>query len=210
MLRAYIKRLFRAPHYRNSTDTSFVGSYLPVKHAAQYVLHSATTRFAASQQLSPWLVVRVSVLLKRLITRLAVVLLVTLCPALAANAQVNVDNDLISFARWKSNESDSQFASDTPLYTLNQTGGIPCVPFKIGQTTKTLSLETQLNSRNCQIGEGTGTGNKADWDQMLIPRYTSCTMVSKSSCSGSVQYNFSLALRGTLYVNPRSMHSLME
>ena len=44
----------------------------------------------------------------------------------------------------------------------------------------------------------------------MVPRYTSWTMVSKSSCSGSVQYSFNLAFSGTLYVNPRSMHSSME
>src|SRR5690606_27763263 len=41
----------------------------------------------------------------------------------------------------------------------------------------------------------------------IVPKYTSCTIVSKSSCSGSVQYNFNLAFNGTLYVNPLSIHS---
>ena len=32
----------------------------------------------------------------------------------------------------------------------------------------------------------------------IVPKYTSWTIVSKSSCSGSVQYNFNLAFKGTL------------
>src|SRR6478735_10409791 len=41
----------------------------------------------------------------------------------------------------------------------------------------------------------------------MLPRNTSCSMVSKSSLSSSLQVNLSFALRGTEKVNPRSMHS---
>jgi hypothetical protein len=106
-----------------------------------------------------------------------------LCPALIAQAQVNVDNDLISFARWK-DRGDGYQSSDS-LYTLIQTGGFACKNFNIGKTTETLSLETQLNSRNCQIGEGTGTGNTSDWDQML-----KLTWETKEACLANTQLLF--------------------
>ena len=67
--------------------------------------------------------------------------------AMPVLAQVNMDEDLVSFARWKWGDGEQ---SQDPLYTLTQTGGFACKNFQIGQTTKTLSLETQLSSRNCQ------------------------------------------------------------
>ena len=79
MLRAFSKRLFRALHPQNSNANSFVGSCLPAKHAVQSFLKAAATLSAVSQQLSLWLV-GVPKILKRLITRLAVVLVVTVCP----------------------------------------------------------------------------------------------------------------------------------
>jgi len=162
------ERRFRGLNSQNSTATTLVGSCLPEGHAAQYFLKAATTLCAASHPPSLRLggpASRFPVLPKRLITRLAVVLLVTLCPAPIAQADVNVDNDLISFARWK--DRGDGYQSLDPLYNLNQTGGIKCVPFTVGKTTKTLHLADSLTTSHCQIGEGTGTGNKADWDQML-------------------------------------------
>ncbi|MDA0650311.1 MAG: hypothetical protein O2876_04890 [Proteobacteria bacterium] len=165
MLRASTEHPFRGFNSQQLSATRSVGRCLPQEHAAQYFLNafSAASHPLTLRPSGP--AARVPALLKRLITQLAVVLGVMLCPALVAQADVN--DDLISFARWKSNESDSQFASNTPLYTLNQTGGIKCVPFEVGKTTKTLHLADSLTTSHCQIGEGTGTGNKADWDQML-------------------------------------------
>ena len=182
MLRARTEHPFRGLNSQHQTAIHLLGSCLPAKRIAQSFLKAAATFSAASQQLSLWLV-GVPKILKRFITRLAVVLVVTLCPALIAQADVNVDNDLISFARWK--DRGDGYQSLDPLYTLTQTGGIKCVPFEIGKTTKTLSLETQLTTRNCQIGEGTGTGNKGDWDQML-----KLTWKTKEACEANTQLLF--------------------
>ncbi|MDG2441663.1 MAG: BspA family leucine-rich repeat surface protein, partial [Luminiphilus sp.] len=183
MLRVRTEHPFRGLNSQHPTATRLVGSCLPKEHAAQYFLNafSAATHPPSLRLGGP--AARIPALLKRLITRLASVLVVTLCPALIAQAQVNVDDDLISFARWKKGGDGSQ--SLDPLYTLTQTGGFACKNFNIGQTTKTLSLETQLNSRNCQIGEGTGTGNKSDWDQML-----KLTWKTKEACLANTQLLF--------------------
>ena len=102
MLRARFERRLGGMNCLRPITTNPMGSCLPAKPAAQTFLKAVATLSAASEQLLPWRVARVPVLLKNLITRLAVVLVVTLCPALFAQAQVNVDNDLISFKRWKS------------------------------------------------------------------------------------------------------------
>src|SRR5882672_7726629 len=44
----------------------------------------------------------------------------------------------------------------------------------------------------------------------ILPRKTSCSIVSKSSLSSSLQVRRNLALSGTENVNPRSMHSSTE
>ena len=74
MLRAYIKRLFRALHSQNS-------------NAMQYFLKATATLSAASQPVSPWLLARVPVIPKSLITRLVGVFAVTLGSALVTPAQ---------------------------------------------------------------------------------------------------------------------------
>ena len=195
MLLSCSKRLIRALHSQNSTATSFVGSYLPAKHAAQALLKVAATLCAVSQQVSPWLVVRFPVLLKRFITRLAVVLLVTLCPALVAQAQVNVVTDLISFARSKSENSAQSLQ---PLYTLVSAGNLTCVNFEVGKQTKSLTFtDNSLQTSQCQLGEGLGSGNLSDWDSTII-----LTWANADSCirnTGLVSALFFSSSRRALY-----------
>ena len=130
----------------------------------------------------------------------AVVSVALLVPAglLATSAQaaedpprISVARDLLSVARWKS-ENENQ--SLTALYTLESAGGNNCENFAVETRTKSLHFPddkygfyNQLSNKHCQLGHGSGTGDPRDWDYMIL-----LTWGSEEACLANTQLLFGI------------------
>ena len=97
---------------------------------------------------------------------LASTVLMGAVPVHAGTTEIDVTEDLISFARWKTDEGGIT-ESLTALYTLETAGIYSCKPLQEGETTKTLHFEAQLTRSHCQIGEVTGREANSIWDRTV-------------------------------------------
>ncbi|MDG2443373.1 MAG: hypothetical protein P8M13_09005, partial [Luminiphilus sp.] len=77
---------------------------------------------------------------------------------------INVEEDLLSFARWKTDEGGIN-ESTTALYTLTK-GAADCQNF-YGNDGTYLRFKNQLSTAVCQIGEVTGKETNSVWDRTV-------------------------------------------
>ena len=96
-----------------------------------------------------------------ILTTLALCFSLVTMPVLA---QVKVEDDLLSFARWKTDEGGVS-ESNTALYTLTK-GEVACKTFD-GNGGAHLRFENQLSTAVCQIGEVTGKETNSVWDRTV-------------------------------------------